>query len=48
LLAAELAPAGDPGDWTLAAWLTSGGGARTRLSPGALEDIALVCACTCT
>lgn len=48
LLHAELAPTGDLGNWTLTAWLTSEDGARTRLAPGALEDIALVCTCICT
>lgn len=48
LLRAELTLAGDPGDWTIMAWLASGGGAHKRLSPGALEDIALVCICTAT
>jgi hypothetical protein len=48
LLRAEVTAATDPGDWTMTAWLAPAGGARTRLSPGALEDVALVCACTCT
>jgi len=48
LLHAELAPTGDLGNWTLTAWLTSGDSARTRLAPGALEDIALVCTYICT
>jgi hypothetical protein len=47
LLRAEIAPAGAVGDWTLTAWLSAGGAAHTRLAPGALEDIALVCTCTC-
>ena len=48
LLYGELAPGGAAGDWTLTAWLTSAGAPRTRLAPGALEDVALICVCTAT
>ncbi|SAL52336.1 carbohydrate-binding protein [Caballeronia cordobensis] len=48
LLRGDIPAGSSPGDWTMAAWLSPGGAARARLSPGSLEDVVLVCACTCT
>ncbi|WP_186764389.1 neuraminidase-like domain-containing protein [Pistricoccus aurantiacus] len=48
LLRADVPAGSAPGDWTMSAWLAPGGGARTRLSQGALEDVVLICTCTCT
>jgi hypothetical protein len=42
LLRAAKTPAGQPGNWTLTAWLDMGGG-KARLDPSAIQDIAFVC-----
>jgi hypothetical protein len=42
LLHAVKTPADQPGNWTLTAWLDTGGG-KARLDPAAIQDIALVC-----
>ena len=47
LLHGELSPAGVPGDWTLTARRGAGGAATAQLDSDSIEDIVLVCSCTC-
>jgi hypothetical protein len=48
LLRAERSTDSSPGDWTLSAWLKTGGGAHERLEPHALQDIMAVCRYSCS
>ena len=48
LLRTAESPGGSPGDWTLTAWLDTGGGLKERLDPNAIQDILVVCCYTCS
>ncbi len=48
LLRTAESPGGPLGDWTLTAWLDTGGGLKERLDPNAIQDILVVCRYTCS